>query len=317
MRRMLSAETDAPLGRDTVVRLLGNPLIASTVNRISSRRLRVLAYHGVPDRAAFARQLAFLRDRYVVVSPADVVDAIDGVRELPRNAVWITFDDARPTVITEALPELVSAGLHATLFVCPGLVQSAEPYWFDVVIGAALSEDGFEYQGQTRRDRAVVTEFKSIADTTRRELTSQIDVTGIADLPRQITREELIEWHSAGMSVGNHTFDHPCLDQCSPAEQERQITAAHELLSEWMGSPPQWFAYPNGDWTPESETILANLGYTAAALFDHHLAQPSPGSRFQISRLRVDSWVNSERFRAILSGGHSGLFGLVGRLRRS
>lgn len=317
MRTVTGAEIDTDTRRDAVVRLLGAPAVSSTLTRLSGNQLRILAYHGVPDGDAFIDHLLLLREHYVVVRPEQVAAAVDGTRALPRNAVWITFDDARPSVVAEALPALQAAGVHATMFVCPGLVESGDPYWFDLVIGAAGRPEGLEFDGTVRRDRAVVTEFKSIPDGERRELVAEIDPSTVPNLPGQLTHEQFDVWRSADMTVGNHTFDHPCLDQCSPAEQARQITDAHELLVEWTGGHPEWFAYPNGDWTPESEQALAALGYRAAALFDHHLARTSADRRYRLSRLRIDSWVGAERFRAILSGGHSGLFGLTERLLRS
>ena len=317
MQAVTGAEIETDGRRDAVVRLLGAPAVASTLTRLSGNQLRILAYHGVPDGDAFIDHLLVLREQYSVVRPEQVAAAVDGTGLLPRNAVWITFDDARPTVVTEALPALEAAGVHATMFVCPGLVDSGDPYWFDLVIGAAQRPEGLEFGGSVRRDRAVVSEFKSIPDAVRRDLVAEIDAATVPHLPGQLTREQFDRWRAAGMSVGNHTFDHPCLDQCTPAEQARQITDAHDLLVEWTGGHPEWFAYPNGDWTPESEQALAALGYRAAALFDHHLARASAERRYRLSRLRIDSWVGAERFRAILSGGHSGLFGLSERLLRS
>ena len=314
---MTGAEIENDVRRDAVVRVLGSPVVASTLTRLSGEHLRILAYHGVPDGDAFIDHLLMLREHFVVVRPEQVADAVDGSRPLPRNAVWITFDDARPSVVREALPALEAAGVHATMFVCPGLVESGDPYWFDLVIGASQRPEGLEFGGTVRRDRAVVSEFKAIPDARRRELVAEIDPGSVAGLPGQLTRAQFDRWRAADMSVGNHTFDHPCLDQCSPEQQTQQIADAHELLSEWVGGHPEWFAYPNGDWTPEAEQALASLGYRAAALFDHHLARPSANVRYRLSRLRIDSWVGAERFRAILSGGHSGLFGLTSRWSRT
>ena len=77
------------------MRVLGTDPVARAVASLTRDRLRVLAYHGVPDQVAFSRQLDYLRRRYVLVSGADVIAACRGLGELPGRAVWITFDDGQ------------------------------------------------------------------------------------------------------------------------------------------------------------------------------------------------------------------------------
>ena len=68
------------------------------------------------------------------------------------------------------------------------------------------------------------------------------------------------------------------------------------------------FAYPNGDWTPDSERVLAELDYDLALLFDHRLADVAEANPLRVSRVRLDTDASVGRARAILSGGHSMLY---------
>ena len=67
---------------------------------------------------------------------------------------------------------------------------------------------------------------------------------------------------------------HPCLPHCDDAKVAAEITGAHRLLRDALGREPATFAYPNGDWDPRAEEVLADTGYEAAFLFDHR-ANPS------------------------------------------
>src|SRR5262249_27105619 len=105
----------------SVTRALGDARVARVGNLVATGYLRILAYHGIPDPAAFAAQLDHLRDRYNPVSGADVANAFTRGSALPKRAVWVTFDDGRPEVVTHGLPLLAARSIPATMFVCPGV----------------------------------------------------------------------------------------------------------------------------------------------------------------------------------------------------
>ncbi len=117
------------------------------------------------------------------------------------------------------------------------------------------------------------------------------------------------------MAVGNHTWDHPVLDQCSPEAQLVQTERAYRYLEQILGAAPTMFANP----TATSQRPLArcsrSLGYELAIEFDHRLADID-GDPFSISRLRLDSDASIERVAAIASGAHSAVFALKNRLMR-
>lgn len=304
-------------GQAAVVRVLGSPPVASVARRLGARRLRVLAYHDVTDARAFRAQLEQLCEWFTPVSGAAVADALAGGRPLPERAVWVTFDDGRPGVVRVAKPELDRLGVPATLFVCPGAVEDGSPYWFDVVAAAASLPGGLEVGSRRWTDATLVTHLKSVPDEERREVARRaiaaLERAGVR-APRQLTVDELHDWVASDRELGNHTWDHPCLDRCTPDEQRRQLLDAHGWLTGLLGRPPTLFAYPNGDWTPDAEAVLAGAGYAVAALFDHHVVGRRPAP-LRLSRLRVDASVPPVRFRAIVTGAHSAVFGAASRVR--
>ena len=48
------------------------------------------------------------------------------------------------------------------------------------------------------------------------------------------------------MDLGNHSWDHPCLEQCTEEDRRAQVMRAHEWLKDKIGTVPTLFSYPNG-----------------------------------------------------------------------
>ena len=304
----------------TAVGILGSRPFSGFASLVTRHRLRVLAYHGIPDVAAFTRQLDHLATHFHTVSGVEVADALDGGPELEDRSVWITFDDGAPEVVRAGLPLLVERGLVATAFVCAGMIGSRSPYWWATVDAAAALGLVSAIEGDTTNGQVAVGRLKRMDDDRRRaivsDLDSQLKVQGHDLVQEQLTVDDLRRWVEAGFEIGNHSWDHPCLDHCSPAQQEGQVTLAHERLTEMVGSSPTLFAWPNGNAAAPALSVLRNLDYRLVAAFDHRICPASPDP-WALPRLRVDTDVDLARFRSIISGAHPAAFHAARRLRPS
>ena len=231
----------------------------------------------------------------------------------PTAAVWITFDDGQRSVVEVGLPVLQDSGVPATLFVCPGLIEQQEPFWWDVVDCAVANGLVHDLDDKTS-GLSLVTQLKQVPDEVRRdrvrECASRIDGAGLDVEGNQLTRSQIRLWIDSGNDLGNHSWDHPCLDRCDASEQRRQVVATHDWLADLQPDRPAIFAYPNGNWSPTVETTLLDLGYQAGLLFDHRLSAVSQPP-LRLSRLRISSSASLARLAAILSGAHGA--GLHGR----
>lgn len=282
--------------------------------------LRILAYHQVARVDRFADHMAHLVRDYHPVDAEAVVRGLRGKADLPHSAVWVTFDDGHPNVIESALPVMLDYGISGTMFVCPGLIDTSLPYWWEIVDTAFGLGETWELNA-TRFDSTNVgafkTTLKAIADVQRRAIVRKLAdaVTArLGHLPqrRQVTTSQLERFIAAGGYVGNHSWDHPCLDTCRDSEVKNQIVRADDWLARF-GGEQRLFAYPNGNHSPAAEAVLAELGYDVGLLFDHRLVSRTQ-SQFRLSRLRVNDDTTLDRFAAIVAGVHPAIHRVRKRL---
>lgn len=292
------------------VRVLGSRAVFGVARRAFSD-LRVLAYHEVADEEVFSDQMRVLRSSFSPVDAEQVAAWCNEGRPLPDRAVWVTFDDGHPSVFERAAPVLEDHDIQATAFICSAVIDTNEPYWWQVLERAASL--GL-LEGQLSDIRL---EMKSAPDAQRRsrieQLRAQLTARAHDQFAPQATTEALQGWTAAGHTLGNHSHDHPMLDRCRVDTATEQIRMADALLRRLDPRGPRLFAYPNGAWTSAVEGELRRLDYEVAVLFDHRLVSQG-ADPLRLSRLRVDADAPLDRFRAIVSGVHSSAFH---RLRRT
>ena len=299
------------LARDALRKLAYSTLSAAPITeaffRLGDSRLRVLGFHGISSERGFRRQMEWLADHCNAVSASQVVHALAGT-SLPPRPVWVTFDDGDPSVVEVGLPILRDLHIHATMFVCPGLVDTDLPFWWQTVEKAI--ELGVVFRSHVITD-AAVGEAKRLPDEERRQMVNELNVliasaTGTVLTRPQVTTGSLQRWVDAGHSLGNHTWDHPILSRCTVDQQARQIVHAHEWLIETFKGDAALFAYPNGESSTHSEEVLRSLNYDAAVLFDHRLS--GLADPYHVSRLRVNADGEVAGFRARVSGTHAAVY---------
>ncbi len=279
----------------------------------SSNRLAVLAYPGVEDPGRFTAQLDRLRQVANPVGLTEVAEAVATGRSLPAHSVLLTFDDAGRSLVEHGLPLLAERGIPAVAFVVAELIGTDRPFWWHEA--EFLVRNGGRARGLAgTAPTAAVGIMRRMPDPDRRRTLQELRVTARRPAPprRQLTVADLRRLAEAGVEIGNHTLGHACLDQCDEHTVRTEIAEAHQLLTSWLGTPPRAFAYPHGTAAPPAQDQLRRLGYQAAFLFDHRLADGRPSHPLRISRLRIDSAVSVSRLDTVLSGLHPALHRLRG-----
>jgi len=84
-----------------------------------------------------------------------------------------------------------------------------------------------------------------------------------------VTWDQLREMEAAGVTIGNHSVNHPHMVRRLEGESEsewrrrmrREITEAQARLEEELEDPLRVFAYPFGEYSPAVEAIVEDLGF--------------------------------------------------------
>ncbi|WP_116106164.1 polysaccharide deacetylase family protein [Lewinella sp. IMCC34191] len=273
--------------------------------------MRIITYHDITNPARFAEQIAYLNERYDFVGLPSVRDGLlKGITPASdREQLVITFDDAYPSVYTEAFPVLKQLGIPATVFVISGLVGTEEPYWWEEIPYYAPSK------WTAAERKAKVWEVKKWPDEKRLQYIQELKKN--SPLPRltrkQLGWPELLELQQAGWTIANHTHTHPMMDRCSTEEMARQVGRCRKMLDDNGCRGGRWFAYPNGNASLEAERILRQEGIELAFMFDHKVSRPETRTPLRVSRLSMDSEASVLKTWLIVSGLHSEYM----KLRRS
>src|SRR5438045_3041258 len=109
----------------------------------------ILMYHRVADvrhdpwglavaPERFDEQIAYLKQDRTPMSMEEFVQRLRN-KNLPANAVAVTFDDGYRDNLVNAKPVLARYGVPATLFLATGFVDQDTPFWWDELATMILS----------------------------------------------------------------------------------------------------------------------------------------------------------------------------------
>lgn len=249
----------------------------------------------LPDRALFARQLAWIAEQFEVLAPLEACERLAAGR-LPARAAMLTFDDGYRDNLEVALPELQRRGWRAAFFVATGYLGTGVMF-NDRVIEAvrrtrasalALAVLGPDLPGTPaatvlpltdlaqRRAAidAVLARIKALPPVRRLEAVARLEdaLAAGASASPMMDERQLAALRAAGMTLGGHTRTHPILASLPAAQARAEIEAGRDDLRALTGEPPRLFAYPNGrrgrDWGDEHARMVREAGFAFAFATD-------------------------------------------------
>ena len=295
---------------------------------VPHRGLAILRYHAICSRdagyasadicislEAFERHVAYLTAHYNVVSLPDAVKALQGTRELGRNAVAITFDDGYADNL-EAARVLKRYGATGTFYITAGCIEG-QPFWPAEIryLVAALPGPSIELAvrgkpitlavGTAIHRQAAVNRltkiFKSVRIAEREDLRLMLrSLAPHARMPRvMLTWNEVREMAALGMTIGAHTVTHPNLPSAG-SDAAPEISEAKEILEGHLGQSVTMFSYPNGGaeryFTPEIQRWVQRAGYAAATTSCNGFATQA-SDPFALERVQVSERLEDIAFR--------------------
>ncbi len=260
--------------------------------------LRVLAYHDVKDSLMFLKQLEYLKAEYNIISLKTVESHIINNEPLPKDSLLITFDDGDYSVLEKGLPIIKSLKIPAILFIITELIGTTKDFWWERVTKSfkVNNHSNLELEKELKH-------LKCIKNSQRIKELENLKPS----FKNQLSLSQLEELMSGGISIANHSDSHPIFNRCTDAEISLELKKSRSFFQTLEYGYYNVFAYPNGNFDQNSESILIKEGIRLAFLFDHkiNLKNINP---MRISRIRVNSDSPFEEFIAKVSGLHSLVF---------
>lgn len=238
----------------------------------------------------FERQIKYLVRHYEVIS-MDEYHKRYKEHSFSNREIVITFDDGYHNNLLVAAPILKKYNLPFTVFISANNVETRRRFYVSiprlVIIGAKLEEVNIpqmSYRKTLHTDKERIQcaneiEYKikyfphDKAVSISKHLISLIGRNRFDDLCRQYPNGELLSWEDIkklandyNCTIGSHCLDH-CVCHCNQHHDlvSHQIIDSKALIEKRTGLKCNYFAYPNGDHTPFSDSIVEKnykLGFT-------------------------------------------------------
>ena len=285
----------------------------------SEERGRTGAHPGiVVDRETFARQMAVLKRRFVVLSLEEFADRMERNIPFDDSSCLITFDDGWRDNFTHALPILQRHGLPALVFLPVNFIGGRRLFWQEALthltIRAVMQAREEPRRCGRLRERLAAVHLDSVLDlpdedprpaiieAVRRQkglAASVIDAT-LAGLAGElgIRRDEIdgtdgfLDWEQIevmsrhGIMFGGHGAEHRLLTEVSTNEARDEICMAKDVIDGHLKERVPTFSYPNGNWSSDVVDLVKESGYRFAFTTRRGLVS-CEDDRFMVRRMNI------------------------------
>lgn len=257
----------------------------------------VLFWHDVADNASisvegesfspsvFMRQISYLKKHYEIISMDEFYKRYT-TNSFTNKEVVLTFDDGYKNNLLTVAPILKKYNLPFTVFVSANNVEQQKRFYVSiprlVIVGGELEQIDIPMLSYNKACKT-----KSEREQCAHEIEYKIkyipheDAVKVSDflisligsdkfdlLCKKYPHGELLTWNDVitlskdyGCTIGSHCMDH-CI--CNDTQDEelvkQQIIESKQLIVKRIGLECKYFAYPNGDHTDYSDSIV-NLYY--------------------------------------------------------
>ena len=183
--------------------------------------------------------------------------------------IAFTFDDGWTDNYAVALPVAREFNIPFTIFVCPGLLGSAQPFWPERMTshlaaagGTIQKADIAEMIEQLKHCSAEDREL-AISKLVGENCPNDANVASTSS-SRTLSWDEILEMSRNNVSFGSHTQTHQILTTLQPKQVQKEISLSKFELENALNSSCQIFAYPNGNWNSQIKDIVAQEGFKLA-----------------------------------------------------
>ena len=278
--------------------------------------------------SGFKRQLEYFSKERSIVSTSDVLKAVEGDLSLPKNAVWLTFDDGYKDHFEYVAPLLEQYGFDGAFFPvsdCYTKNQILDVNKIQYILAVAETDDLLlenlrdemfgEGYGRSDWDNFWVSIDKSSRYDTentiffKRMLQRELPIEqrqkilsnlferivgrSEADLANELymSESDLISLHRRGFTIGSHTASHRWLNSLSIDEQENEIVNSLGALESIRGDLDNWImCYPYGEYNEDTLSILKEKNCALALTSKVGSADLSVQNKYELLRLDTNDF---------------------------
>ena len=247
---------------------------------------RILMLHGIGDARMtpgdFHRVMFWLKQRYDIV-PLDAMvrDILSGAPApagAGRSQLAITFDDGLRNQYRIARPVLEQLGIPATIFVCPGLVETGQWMWnhdararLNRLQPAAFQEWAQQVGAPSQQTEGAIAWMKTLALLERLRVQAQLHDCTANFVPTQQEHDayDMMDWDEVRtcdrglMAIGSHTMTHPILPTLTVPEIQQELQGSRDALEAQLSRTVDVFCFPNGSTDARVRQIARSI-YRAA-----------------------------------------------------
>lgn len=308
---------------------------------LNRKRIKILLYHGVVKAAleptlnsealhleagVFDRQIAYLKRHYRIIALQELVDGMQGRKDLPEYAVALTFDDGYRNTYESAWPILQRHQVPAAFFVTTSFISSRELLWLDqleyAVHASAARRVRIDLASGPLEHSLASKDAKRTALSRLKRLLKVMPAAQrrahLAELHRQLAvattyREGYfcnpLDWEHVGamasgrhgVEFGSHAVRHENLDTLEQPQMQQEVVESKAILESRLGIPVEGFAYPGGAWNEAIKQALIGAGYRYGLTTRHGFNDRST-DLFELRRNEVGHGGNLVLFGATVSG---------------
>ena len=284
-----------------VKKLIAHSRILSAINEMS-KGIVILRYHSIlenPDEfdhiigvpithslKTFEKQMAIVARYFNPVSLDDIIHSLRGEKDLPKNAVAVTFDDGYADNLHLAAPILNQYGIPATVYVIADCMErSTLPWfvrlrhaffttrvrhWYEPMSTKVIRIDNHQdrLDGFIHACRRCACRVGDKQENYLQAVERSLEVESLENKNIMLTREQVLGLLEMGHTIGCHTRSHPNLAYLREEDVQKEVVESKKMLEETLGRGVRHFSYPNPALYPNHNQMTTNgvaeAGYLSA-----------------------------------------------------
>jgi len=234
----------------------------------------------------FNRQMDYLAKWFNVISLKDIVEWLNGHKDLPAYAALITFDDGYLDNYTSAYPILRQHNFPALIFLTTQHIGTDAPFYWDMAAycfyhtqndhltfpnGRVEHWSSLEQLDHVSKNW--IEFMKTLPQAEKEAYVQQLPESLGVSIPKGFFQKLMMNWDQVremqkdGIEFGAHTMHHPILTRITLKQVYEEVKGSKSRIEKELGEPVLSFAYPNGqssDLNDQVEKIVADSGIRAA-----------------------------------------------------